>query len=105
MRLSDEAISYMKERYDALNRERGYIAKIVQEVKDKFNIVINKDHIRYYCQIESMREKIQEVNDTVEDEEPFKFANDRYLIGDFSFTREEMDEVFRHYSKFGENLT
>lgn len=41
----------------------------------------------------------------IKEEEPYEFANDRYIVGEFSFTREEMDEIFRSYSKFGKNMT
>lgn len=76
-------------------------------MKNKFDIIINKDHIRYYCivKIDELRDKIKEINNQTEDDEPFIFTNDRYIIGEFSFTREEMDEIFKSYSKFGKNMT
>lgn len=107
MKLNPEIIDYIRDRFDELWKQKGYTRVIIDEVKEKFETVINKDHIRYYCilKIDEMREQIDAVNDGVDDEKLYEFVDDTYYIGDFKFSRELMNRIFKAYSVYGQNKT
>ncbi len=90
-------------------RERN--KEIIANVKKKFNEVISSDDIYELCvRIEKMKEKIQKINDEIDDSKPYEVVDGHYVFhrkdeAPFRFSIEEIDDMFLDFSSKGNNLT
>jgi hypothetical protein len=84
---------------------------IIAAVQKKFKETIDASAIYEICvRINRMKEKIQEVNDQVDDKKPYSVVDGHYIFkrkdeAPFRFSVEEIDQMFLDFSCKGNNLT
>jgi hypothetical protein len=83
--------------------------QVIEAVKQKFNIILSRHQIyRILSQIDEIREKIAPLNEK-EDKQPWEVVDGKYILktkhGTFGLSVEQVDLIFKDYSKFGANLS
>jgi hypothetical protein len=83
--------------------------RIVEEVKRKFDVILSRHQIyRIVSQIDEIREKIAPLNEN-EPKQPWEVVDGKYILktkhGTFGLSVEQVDLIFKDYSKFGANLS
>lgn len=111
--MNNKIKDFIKDQFEKLKdlpaRERN--KQIIQDVKKKFKEVIDGGDIYEICsRIDRMKEKIQEVNDSIDEKKPYEVLDWHYIFhrkdeAPFKFSVEEIDAMFVDFSKHGNNLT
>lgn len=111
--MNNKIKDFIKEQFEKLKdlsaRERN--KQIVAGVKKKFREVINGSDIYELCgRIDKLKDKIQKVNESLDDKPPYEVTNGKYIFHrkdkePFEFTIDEIDQLFKEYPKLGKDMS
>ncbi len=111
--MNDRIKDFIRDKFEEVKelpaRERNKI--IIEAVKNKFRETINGDDVYEICiRIDRMKDKIAEINDSVDDGKKYEVIDWHYILhrkdeAPFKFSVEEIDSMFLDFSSKWNNLT